>query len=171
VSIIRKQYPEVVHLRDATIAMVEQCKQSMKETIYRRCKYVVEENRRVLQACKFLEQGDLASFGSLMLATHSGLRDDFEVSCAELDYLVDAVKPSPQVYGARMMGGGFGGCTINLIDSNKIERISAEVTEKYKRRFQIELKTYVMEISSGTHVVTADQESAPEKRSRLPIAK
>jgi galactokinase len=159
VSIIRKQYHEVLNLRDVTTAMVEQRRDSMTDTIYRRCKYVVEENKRVLQACKFLEKGDLASFGSLMLATHSGLRDDFEVSCRELDYLVGVLKDDERVHGSRMMGGGFGGCTINIIANEALEQVCNMVADKYKRKFNIDLETYVTSIGAGTSMVAVKETS------------
>ncbi len=151
--------------------MIYELNREIKPEIFRRCRYVIEENERVLRPAAALEQSDPATFGSLMNSSHDGLRNDYEVSCAELDYLVDAVKGSPQVYGARMMGAGFGGCTINLIETKEIGRISVEVAEKYKRRFQVDLKTYVTEISSGTHVIHANEEVVPAKRGRFPVAR
>ncbi len=126
----------------------------MDPTIYRRCKYVVEENDRVLSACTELEQGNLKAFGVYMNRTHKGLSRDYEVSCTELDYLVELVKDSPYVYGSRMMGGGFGGCKINLIEKNHIEQIRQTVAEKYKHQFNRDLKTYVTAIGSGTNIIT-----------------
>jgi len=164
VRVIRRAFPRVTHLRDVNSAMIHEFEGEMKPEIFRRCKYVIEENERVLHAATALEQNDLSTFGSLMNSSHEGLRDDYEVSCVELDFLVDAVKSSPNVYGARMMGGGFGGCTINLIENDEIERINAQVAEKYGRRFGVGLKTYVTEISAGTHVVNADEEAVREKR-------
>jgi galactokinase len=171
VRVIGSRFANVNHLRDVTDRMLKESGERMDVVIYRRCKYVVEENERVLRACVALENNDLAGFGSLMYATHEGLRREYEVSCAELDFLVEAVMPIPHVYGARMMGGGFGGCTINLIETKEIEGISAEVAEKYKRRFQIDLKTYVTEISSGTRVVHTEEEVVPEKRARFRVAR
>lgn len=164
VRVVKHRFPHVTHLRDVSSAVIHEFDEEMKPEIFRRCKYVIEEDDRVLRAAMALEQSDLSTFGSLMNSSHDGLRNDYEVSCAELDYLVDAVKGSPHVYGARMMGGGFGGCTINLIESDEIERISAEIAEKYRRQFHVALKTYVTEISSGTHVVNADEEAVPEQR-------
>jgi galactokinase len=124
VAIIKKYSPEVNSLRDVSVGMIQRYKEKMNATIYRRCKYVVEENERVLQACNELEKGDLNAFGKLMAKTHEGLSRDYEVSCKELDYLVELVRDDPQVYGSRMMGGGFGGCTINLIENSHIEEVS-----------------------------------------------
>ena len=164
VRAVKHRFPHVTHLRDVSSAMIREFDGKMKPDIYRRCRYIVEENERVLRAATALEQNDLSTFGSLLNSSHEGLRNDYEVSCAELDFLVDAVKGSPQVYGARMMGGGFGGCTINLIENNEIGRLSAQVAEKYRGRFHVDLKTYVTEISSGTHVVTANEEAVSENR-------
>ena len=171
VLVVKHRFPHVTHLRDVSSAMIHELNREIKPEIFRRCRYVIEENERVLRAATALEQSDLSTFGSLMNSSHDGLRNDYEVSCAELDYLVDAVKGSPQVYGARMMGAGFGGCTINLIETKEIGRISAEVAEKYRRRFQVDLKTYVTEISSGTHVVCTEEEVVPEKRGRFRVAR
>jgi galactokinase len=154
VSIIRNSYPEVNSLRDVSVDMLQKCKDKMDPTIYRRGKYVVEENDRVLQGCRELEKGDLKAFGKLMAKTHVGLSRDYEVSCKELDYLVKLVKNDPQVYGSRMMGGGFGGCTINLIENNHVDEVSKIITERYKQKFNIDLKTYITAISSGTNVIS-----------------
>jgi galactokinase len=157
VALIKKYYPEVNSLRDVSLEMLQKSKQMMDPTIYRRCKYVVEENDRVLDACRELEKGDLKAFGSYMIKTHAGLSQDYEVSCRELDYLVELVKDNPHVYGSRMMGGGFGGCTINLIETNHIEQTSTTVIEKYKHQFKRDLKTYVTSIGSGTNIIAVNE--------------
>jgi galactokinase len=157
VAIIKKMCPEVSSLRDVSIDMLEKCKSLMNSTIYRRCKYVVEENDRVLKACKELEKGDLKAFGAFMNQTHVGLSRDYEVSCKELDFLITLVKDNPQVYGSRMMGGGFGGCTINLIENSGIEEISTYAAKKYKQAFNIDLKTYVTSIGSGTNIIAVNE--------------
>ena len=164
VGIVRRRFPDVTHLRDVGREMIDGFKGDMKPDVFRRCTYVIEENERVLRAAEQLEHADLSAFGSLMYASHEGLRRDYEVSCPELDYLVDEVKGRPRVYGARMMGGGFGGCTINLLETDGIGRISQEIAEKYRTRFQIDLKTYVTEIAPGTHVVNAGGEVARGSR-------
>jgi galactokinase len=155
VAIIKTSNPEVDSLRDVSVEMLQKCKNKMDATIYRRCKYVVEENDRVLHACRELEKGDLKAFGKHMARTHEGLSRDYEVSCKELDFLVELVQNDPQVYGSRMMGGGFGGCTINLIENNHVEEVSIMVTERYKQQFNIDLKTYITSIGSGTNIITA----------------
>jgi galactokinase len=160
VEVLKKTYPDVRYLRDVTVDMLQTCKHQMNETIYRRCKYVVEENDRVLQACGELEKGNLRTFGRLMKETHLGLSRDYEVSCKELDFLVEQLQDNPHVYGSRMMGGGFGGCTINLIENTYIEQISKSVAEKYKHRFNIDLKTYITTIGSGTHRIKTKEHAA-----------
>jgi galactokinase len=154
VEILKKTFPDVRYLRDATVDMLQTCKHQMSQVIFQRCKYVVEENDRVLQACGELEKGNLRTFGGLMKKTHVGLSRDYEVSCKELDFLVEQLEDNPFVYGSRMMGGGFGGCTINLIEKNHIELITQTVAEKYKHQFSRDLKTYITTIGSGTNIIT-----------------
>ena len=112
-------------LRDVGIADLEKYKDALPETIYRRCRHVVTENQRVLDAAKTLQSGDAGGVGRLMYASHASLRDDYEVSCKELDLLVELAASSPGVYGARMTGGGFGGCTVNLVREGSTPRRSA----------------------------------------------
>lgn len=126
----------------------------MEPTVYKRCKYVVEENARVLKACDALRIHNLKTFGALMYQTHEGLSIEYEVSCKELDYLVDLTKDNAKVYGSRMMGGGFGGCTINLIENDAIEEVTKYVTEKYKHRFNLDVNSYVTKISGGTNIIS-----------------
>jgi galactokinase len=92
-----------------------------------------------------------------MNQTHKGLKRDYEVSCKELDFLKTLVEDKPQVYGSRMMGGGFGGCTINLIENGGIEEISIYAAKKYKQEFNIDLKTYVTSIGSGTNIIAVNE--------------
>jgi galactokinase len=157
VETIKRRHPHVTSLRDVSLSMLEESKSDFDPLIYRRCKYVVEENDRLLKGCDELERGDLKLFGSLMYQTHEGLSHEYEVSCKELDFLVATVRDIPQVYGARMMGGGFGGCTINLIENQSVDEISKFVAEKYKKEFSIDLKTYVSSIDSGTHIITESE--------------
>jgi galactokinase len=153
IETIKKIHPHVESLRDVSMEMLSEYGSKMDSTIFRRCKYVVEENERVLAACDALKAKDLKAFGQYMYKTHHGLSNDYEVSCKELDYLVELVKDNPHVYGSRMMGGGFGGCTINLIESDEIDQISRSVVEMYSQRFRSEPKTYVTSISSGTSII------------------
>lgn len=153
VDIINKIYSNVESLRDVTIDMLFEFKSKMTDKIFNRCKYVIEENERLQKACVALKKKDLPALGELMYQTHEGLSKEYEVSCEELDYLVELTKDHASIYGARMMGGGFGGCTINLIEKDDVEFICDLFSKKYKRKFGIELKYYVTSISKGTSFV------------------
>lgn len=153
VSIIQKKYAEVQSLRDVTQTMLDELLLPVVPLIYRRCKYVVEENLRLLAACEDLKKGDMKSFGNKMFDTHHGLSRDYEVSCSELDFLVDAVQNNPSVLGSRMMGGGFGGCTINIVNEGAVEELIQSVGEMYFQSFRKELKAYVVKIEDGTSLV------------------
>ncbi|MHB8581086.1 MAG: galactokinase [Ignavibacteriaceae bacterium] len=157
VDVIKSEIPEIESLRDVSIDMLKEYKIKMEPTVYKRCKYVVEENLRLLKACDALKVRDLKTFGSLMNKTHEGLSKDFEVSCKEMDYLVELTQRNPMVYGSRMMGGGFGGCTINLIENDAVEDVSKYVTEKYIQKFNLHVNTYVIKISNGTNIISVKE--------------
>ena len=131
VKLIQAHHPEVHSLRDATPEMLDRYVAPADAVLYKRCRYVVEENARLLAACEDLRKGDIASFGQKMFVTHEGLSNLYEVSCPELDFLVNQVKDHPAVLGARMMGGGFGGCTINLVKEDAIEELVARTATSY----------------------------------------
>lgn len=153
VSILRESYPEIKSLRDVSPGQVTAHKHDLEGKIFDRCLYVTEEIQRVLQAAKDLEQGNLQSFGKKMFETHEGLSKKYEVSCPELDYLVDQARHFENVPGARMMGGGFGGCTINIVKKDFADRFQNEMRTRYRARFSIELETIEVEIEDGTSVV------------------
>jgi galactokinase len=111
---------------------------------------VVNEIQRVESACTALKNGDLLKLGKLMFETHQGLSADYEVSCKELDVLVETVKNIPDVIGARMMGGGFGGCTLNLIKTEAVEKTIHSVQQVYAKTIQASLPTYIVETANGT---------------------
>jgi galactokinase len=150
---VQVQHPHVKSLRDVTLAMLESCVAPVDPLVYRRCRYVVEENARLLAGTEDLQQGDLAAFGQKMFASHKGLSLDYEVSCEELDFLVDQVKDDPDVIGARMMGGGFGGCTINLVREEAIDALVERLTPVYRQAMNLELKAYIGQIENGTSFV------------------
>ena len=157
IKIIKTDHPQIESLRDVSPELLKEYKSRLNPIIYKRCKYVVEENGRLMKACDALSIHDLKIFGALMYQTHDGLSKDYEVSCKELDFLVEILKESPYVYGSRMMGGGFGGCTINLIENDAIDSISAEVKEKYRKSFGIEANIYVTKISGGTNIIEVEE--------------
>ncbi len=153
VAWVQQHVPSIKSLRDVTSKMLNEYILSKDALIYKRCKYVVDENNRLLEACNNLKKGDLVSLGKLMYATHDGLSKDYEVSCKELDYLVDFVKQDPTVIGSRMMGGGFGGCTINLIKEKDIEALMQQLTPAYFDKMGISLSYYIASIEDGTSVI------------------
>lgn len=154
VAILSSTYSSIHSLRDASIDVVNEMRGRMSDVIYRRCKFVVEENDRLVKACSALQERNLETFGQLMYQAHEGLRADYEVSCKELDFLVDLSRRHAGIYGARMMGGGFGGCTINLMDAGAVDAFGAIAKQEYASAFGHEMKMYVTTISAGTHVIT-----------------
>ena len=150
VSIINKKYKSVKSLRDTTVHQIEECLPH-DSNIYKRCKYVVEENHRVTNACHFLLAEDFISFGKTMNTTHSGLSKMYDVSCSELDFLAEKAQSIQGVLGARMMGGGFGGCTINLVENNSVDQLISICTDAYKNELGLNLKAYTVTLEDGTY--------------------
>jgi galactokinase len=153
VRIIHEKYPEVQSLRDATIEMVNECLAGGNEIVYRRCKFMVEEIQRLQDACTDLINHDMAAFGNKMFTTHDGLSKLYEVSCPEADGLVEMVRNNDAVLGARMMGGGFGGCTINIVKKGRESELINAVSSQYRQRFSRELQTYAVTIDDGTSLI------------------
>lgn len=146
-------HPEVKSLRDASEEMLLTHVKPKNQKIYERCNFIVSEIQRLQNACNDLENNDLQSFGKRMFETHAGLKDLYEVSCDELDLLVDLVKDNPNVLGARMMGGGFGGCTINLVKKESVEDLIAEVSASYQAKTGSEMLNYIVKIEDGTSII------------------
>lgn len=157
VEILRTKYPEITSLRDVTMEMLDENKGSLPVEVLDRCIYVVQENDRVLKASQDLESGDLISFGEKMFLTHEGLSKLYEVSCPELDFLVDNAKVLFGVIGARMMGGGFGGCTINIIKQSRADDFIFEMKKLYKQKFTMELSTHIVKTGNGTSILKRPQ--------------
>jgi galactokinase len=153
VKLIQEYHPEVKSLRDANQEMLDLYVKTVDDTVYRRCTYVVSEIKRLLNGCEDLEKDDLISFGKLMFETHAGLKDLYKVSCKELDLLVDLVKDNPDVLGARMMGGGFGGCTINIVRAEAAEAIIEKVSDAYLSNTGKEMLVYEVGIEDGTNLI------------------
>lgn len=153
VRIIKKKFPRINSLRDVTCIMLKDCEEMMDAITFKRCRYVVKENERMTIASECLMSGNLVLFGKMMFKTHCGLSKDYEVSCKELDFLVDSVNEIPEVFGARMMGGGFGGCTINLIQKDKVDEISKKVLAEFKNKFNKDASVYITSIGGGTAIV------------------
>jgi galactokinase len=141
--------PGVRALRDVTLSDLAAYGGDLPETIARRCRHVITENSRALQAASALEQRDLETFGILMRESHKSLREDFEVSCAELDLMVELAGQAPGVYGARMTGGGFGGCTINLVRKDCVAEFKTRVSDGYRRSTGRAAEIYVCSAANG----------------------
>ncbi len=149
VKLIQQKYPEVNSLRDVTVDMLDEIIATQQPDIYPKVKYVVAEINRVLQASEALNKGDLETVGELMYATHQGLSENYQVSCPELDFLVDFVKADENVLGARVMGGGFGGCTINLVKKDYRDALIAKIKPAYEAQFDLELTPIKVRPSQG----------------------
>ena len=152
VSWIREHHPEVKSLRFANIEMLNSYVRHKDIIVYNRCRYVVEEIERLLNACTDLDKGDIISLGKRMFETHEGLSKLYEVSCPEADFLVNAVKNNNSVIGARMMGGGFGGCTINIVKDEAIDELVEKLGKDYEKSMGLKLTAYVSSIEDGTSV-------------------
>ncbi len=153
VSALKKNHPEVKSLRDATMDMLNDIKDTLDSTVYNRCAYVIQEKDRVLEAVEALKANNLKRVGELLYETHEGLSTMYEVSCPELDFLVEFTKNHEAVLGARMMGGGFGGCTINLIREDAIDDFVAAASKAYKKACNLELTWFEASPSKGTSIL------------------
>jgi galactokinase len=151
-AIIKQHFPEVKTFRNCTVEMVNSLKNELGTTIFKRCHFVVKEIHRVQDAVDALSNSDYIKLGQLMTETHHGLSQEYEVSCDEIDFLVAAVQNEKSVLGARMMGGGFGGCSINLVEKGTENELINKIAELYKNAFGIELKSYKVKISNGTSI-------------------
>lgn len=145
---IAKRHTEVKYLSDATMAMLEEVKNEIPQEDYMRAEYVIGEKQRVLDVCDALENGDYATVGDRMYGTHYGMSKEYEVSCEELDFLNDIAKECG-VTGSRVMGGGFGGCTINLVKEGLYDKFIATAKNKFNKKFGHEPKVYDVVISDG----------------------
>jgi galactokinase len=153
VIILQKHYPDITSLRGVSEAMIMKHGNELPGKVFDRCLYVVQEIDRVQKASKDLQNHNLEAFGKKMFETHDGLSTLYEVSCPELDFLVEQAKACSGVIGARMMGGGFGGCTINLVKRNEVDTFIKRMQESYKKTFAIDMESYVVKVSDGTGLV------------------
>ena len=153
VAWVRQTEPAVESLRDVTELMLDQYVKPKSELIDRRSRFVVQEIERLLNGCEDLIKGDVQALGKKMFATHEGLSKMYEVSCKELDWLADFVKDNSNVMGARMMGGGFGGCTINLVKEDAIEELVKSIQPAYEQAMHLTLTSYIASIENGTELV------------------
>jgi galactokinase len=149
VQALARIIPGIVALRDVSTELLRHHKETLDELIYRRCRHVVTENERVIAAASALEAGDLPVFGRLMRESHVSLRDDYEVSCDELDLMVRLAESIDGVYGARMTGGGFGGCTVNLVHADRVAQFRSQLAADYARATGRRPEIYVCEAADG----------------------
>ncbi|HZQ94750.1 MAG TPA: galactokinase [Candidatus Sulfotelmatobacter sp.] len=146
--------PSIRALRDVSPELLERVGSELPETIRKRCTHVIQENQRTLDAARALADGDLARMGKLMRESHQSLRDLYQVSCRELDAMVEAAQGLPGFIGGRMTGGGFGGCTVNLVRSEKASEFAAEIAERYQKATAIRPQIYSCRAENGAQEVS-----------------
>ncbi len=152
-AILRSHRPEIVLLRDATTLDLEKWGHEMPDNVLRRCRHVITENLRTVAAADALAEGNLKRLGDLMAAAHVSYRDDFEGSCEEADAMVEAAQRLPGLIGARLTGGGFGGCTVNLVEANRAKEFSARLHDEYKAATGIDPDIYRCHASAAAHAI------------------
>jgi len=150
--------PAIRALRDVSIQMLDQHANDLPATIWKRCSHVVRENQRTLDAARALTAGDLTEVGKLMRESHNSLRDLYEVSCRELDIMVDAADSLPGFCGGRMTGGGFGGCTVNLVREENAEDFAKQIAERYRQATGIQPQVYLCTAEDGAQALDLSQE-------------
>ena len=161
VRILKQYYPGIKALRDVTLAELESQRtehrhERMPELIYRRCHHIVSENERVLRTVEALKKGDLKTVGSCMAESHLSMKNDYEISCRELDIMVELAQKIPGLIGARMTGGGFGGCTINLVRNDSVEQFRNDIRAAYREATAIDADIYVSTAGAGVTEVQGD---------------
>src|SRR5205823_3194405 len=152
VAHFRKANPVVRALRDVSMGQVEAAEGRLPTVVFRRCRHVVAEIARTTQAADQLARRDYAGFGRLMVQSHASLRDDYEVSVPELDYLVEKSVETPGVYGARMTGGGFGGCVVALVQPRAVETLIGHLKHAYSQKFGIQPAAFITTATAGAGV-------------------
>jgi galactokinase len=137
VELIKTKFLEVYSLRDVSFVMLNELKSGFDPLVYRRCKYVIEENARVEEMGEALKTSDLFRVGDILKRGQQGMREDYEITCPEIDFLADFANEHPAALGARMMGGGFGGCTLNLIKKTDKDSFIGSISESYAEKFKV----------------------------------
>lgn len=153
VECVKASNPSINSLRDTTIEMLKINVLNKDAQVYRRAEFVIEEINRLQKACVDLEMGDVNALGAKMYDTHDGLSQKYEVSCKELDFLVNTTRKNEAVIGSRMMGGGFGGCTINLVKEEEIDELIKIIKPRYEETMSLPLTYYVVSIANGTEII------------------
>jgi galactokinase len=152
VAALRRRFPQVAALRDATLEQLSACAGELSPTVQRRCRHVITECGRTLESTDALRRGELDHFGRLMNGSHDSLRDDYQVSCPEIDLLVSLARGVPGVKGARITGGGFGGCTVNLVRREAVEVLTREVLVAYEKEVGITPRLFITKAADGAAV-------------------
>jgi len=152
-QILRGHRPEIELLRDATTSDLARWGNEMPENVLRRCRHIVTENLRTVAAADALAAGKLEKLGDLMAAAHASYRDDFEASCEEADAMVEAAQALPGLIGARLTGGGFGGCTVNLVHAGRAEEFASRLHDEYRLRTGIDAEIYRCHASAAAHAL------------------
>ena len=153
VQILGNTYPEIKSLRDATLEIIESNKSGLGPTVYNRCRFIVEENQRVLDIAEELEVGNWDKVGNLASVSFAGARDLYEIVSIEMQQMYDAIMTAPGAYGARGAGAGFGGCMVAFINNSKVEQFTHHVISAYKRDSGIDSQVYPVTASDGTGVL------------------
>ncbi len=153
VTVLRSKFKDIKALRDATIDQLELMQDNMSKVTFKRCSYVINENQRVIESCNAIQESDFKRFGELMYKSHEGLQNDYEVSCKELDILVEATKNMDFVLGSRMMGGGFGGCTLNMVRKGFEKQFENEILKIYKAATKIDAQVYKVKLGNGAEKI------------------
>lgn len=151
---LQKNVPELKSLRDVSYPMLKASKSLLTKDLYQRCLFILDENDRVHKFCQAMKNKDLEQMSALLYASHHGLQHQYKVSCPELDHLVNIAKSTEGVIGARMMGGGFGGCTINLVKSEESEAITNRMLMQYQELTGVDGEAYFVKIEDGVKIVT-----------------
>ena len=151
-ALLRQKF-SIVSFREATITMLDAVADSISDKVYNRCKYVIDEIARMEAACNHLLADEINAFGARMYETHMGLSELYEVSCPELDNIVQNCKKENSIVGARMMGGGFGGCVIALVQTTNVEEVYNRINNEYQNKFGRSMGKYLMQIGDGTRLL------------------
>lgn len=158
VELLREFLPDIRALRDVSATEFALYEDRLPEPVRRRCRHVITENARTLRAVEALRRDDLKEFGNLMFASHASLQHDYEVSCVELDTLVRIATDAQGVYGARMTGGGFGGCTVNLVRRSHLEEFQQTILREYRRATNRDARIYISEAAGGAEEIKQNDE-------------
>ena len=145
---------KVPFLRDATEELLKEVEFQISPIEYLKALYIIQENKRVVKAAQMIKDHNLKELGNLLFEAHHGAQYQFKISCPELDFLVDQARIHPKVIGARMMGGGFGGCTINIVHQDAMKAYTDEISEKYHKKYGKQCSIYHVNLSKGTHVIS-----------------